>query len=125
MNSLRVLTSVLAVLSLGMNATLAVQGYRHRAVITLPVVFIVYTVTAAATNGVSLYFRLRDGFYAAPLNPGDFTVLIPTLGFFTGAVLGLRALAHKVEHDRIVEVIDPPARSVHARTRVTDRRIAI
>lgn len=124
MNSLRVLTMTLALLSMGMNLTLAVQGVRFRQVIFMPLVFVVYTLTAAGTNGVSIYFRLHDSFYSQPVNAGDFTVFIPTLGFFLGAVLGLRALARRIGHHQIAQVIDLDQRSVTERTRSTDHSMS-
>lgn len=120
MNSYRIAMTVLASLSLAMNATLAMQGYRYRRVISMPLVFMFYTATAACTNGVSVYFRLRDGVTDAPFNPGDITVIIPTLGFLTASVLGLRALAHRLESQRLSDAIDLTVRAPTARTRSTD-----
>jgi hypothetical protein len=50
---------------------------------------LVYPLMAAATLVVGIYWRLNDAALALPLGIGDFTVLVPTLGFLIAAWVSL------------------------------------
>ncbi len=89
----------LACVAIGVNLTLSVIILLHKAGEFYSRVWLAYSATAAATCTVSAYFRLRDAFTALPWNVGDFTALVPILGFLTAGVLGLRTLGRLVGSD--------------------------
>jgi hypothetical protein len=89
----RTVVSVLAVLSAAVNLTVAVQSTRHPRVPARNLLA-AYALAAAATNAVSIYFRLNDERTNVHWNVGDFTILVPTVGFLVAGGLTLRWLAH-------------------------------
>ena len=49
----------------------------------------IYPLAAAATGAVSVYWRVNDSMNDLPLGVGDFTVLVPILGFMAAAWVSL------------------------------------
>ncbi len=49
----------------------------------------VYPLAAALTGIVSIYWRVNDSISDLPLGPGDFTVLVPVIGFMVAAWVSL------------------------------------
>ena len=88
----RAAVSTLATASFAVNVSLVVAVTRHRHERIAAAVWTAYALAAAGTNLVSVYFRLSDEGKDLPLNVGDFTILVPTIGFLTAGILAWRYL---------------------------------
>ena len=92
----RTAVTVLALVGLVMNLSLAVAVARHHDKRIATPLWLAYSAAAAGTLAVSAYFRTRDQFADLPVNVGDFTALVPVLGFITASVVGWRILGRIV-----------------------------
>ncbi len=92
----RYTVTLLALMSLAVNLSLVVGVIHHRKQRIASLIWAVYAAAAAGTNAVSAYFRLYDESSDLPLNVGDFTALVPTLGFLTAGILGWRYLGRTI-----------------------------
>ena len=92
----RTAVTVLAMVGLVVNLSLAVAVLRHRDQQFATPLWLCYSLAGAATLAVSAYFRTRDQFADLPLNVGDFTALVPVLGFLTAGTVGWRILGRIV-----------------------------
>jgi len=92
----RAAVSTLATASFAVNVSLVVAVTRHRHERIAAAVWTAYALAAAGTNLVSIYFRLSDEGKGLPLNPGDFTVLVPTVGFLAAGILAWRHLGRVI-----------------------------
>ena len=88
----RTLLTFAALIGCGLNISLAFGVFKNKSALPYLGVWYAYTVAAALTLGVSIYWR-GAGF---PLNPGDFTALIPIGGFLTAGLLGTKTLGKRV-----------------------------
>ena len=88
----RAAVTVVALASFAVNLSLVVAVARHRDERVATVVWAAYALAAAGTNLVSAYFRLSDEGKGLPLNVGDFTALVPTVGFLAAGILAWRHL---------------------------------
>ncbi len=92
----RYTVTLLAFMSLAVNLSLVVGVIRHRHQHIAVKVWVAYALAAAGTNAVSAYFRLSDESSGLPLNVGDFTALVPTIGFLTAGILAWRYLGRTI-----------------------------
>ena len=92
----RTAVTVLALISFAVNFSLVFGVVRHTEQRIASGVWAVYALAAAGTNAVSVYFRLRDQYQDFPINVGDFTALVPTLGFLTAGILAWRSLGRTI-----------------------------
>ena len=100
----RTVVTVAAAISAVVNVSLVPTLIRLRDHLHSPGPVIAYALAAFGTNCVSIYFRLRDGFTNAGWVDGDFTALVPTVGFLTAGLLTWRVLGRRsieVEHDML------------------------
>ena len=97
----RFAVSTVAVVTVAINLSVVMAAR----VSALPLARVVtwYALCAAATATVSLYFRLNDHRIDVPLNVGDFTALIPSVGFGLVGLGAMRVLGHKAGRDGLPE----------------------
>lgn len=99
----RTALTALGLVALGVNAGLAVMVLRYHLTSIVTSVWFAYAVATAGTSAIAAYWRLKDGFYAAPLNVGDFTALVPMAGGLTAGLIAWRALGRKVAEHKLIE----------------------
>ena len=92
----RTAVTVLALIGLVVNLSLAVAVVRHRSHQFATPLWLAYSLAAAGTLSVSAYWRLRDQFSDLPLNAGDFTALVPVTGMLVAGFIGWRILGRIV-----------------------------
>jgi len=87
----RTAVTILGVIAAATNLVVAVQSTKHPRVQSRNLLA-AYALAAASTVCVSIYFRLNDERTNVHWNVGDFTSLIPILGFLTAGALTIRWL---------------------------------
>ena len=92
----RTAVTALAMVGLVVNFSLAVAVATHRDKRFATPLWLCYSIAGAATLAVSAYWRTRDQFSDMPMNVGDFTALVPVLGFLTAGTVGWRILGRIV-----------------------------
>lgn len=93
---MRFAVSAAGLVAFGVNLTVAAFACRHRAIIGIPHPIIAYALAGAGTIAVAMYWRLQDHFADLPLNTGDFTALVPILGFLIAGLGMIRSIGRNV-----------------------------
>lgn len=88
--------TVAALMAAGINTGLAVAVWRHRGLVFHATVWVLFALAVAASAGSGAYWRVHDTRVDVPLNVGDFTVFLPTLGGFVAGMYAWRILGRIV-----------------------------
>lgn len=89
----RMIVTVFAVMAASVNLSLAGVVCHRRAL--MPIVWRVfawYATAVGASTGAAAWWRIHDTRTDAALNPGDFTVFLPTVGGFIAGMVAWRTL---------------------------------
>ena len=92
----RTALTIAGLIGVAVNVSLAVAVVRHRGESFATPLWLTYSLAAAGTMAVSAYFRTRDQTSELPLNVGDFTALVPIVGFLAAGTIGWRILGRIV-----------------------------